>query len=350
MPDLPPRPDLGQLRREAEDLLRAARGGDAPALARLAAVSPTPSTATLATAQLAIVREIGFASWARLEAEVERRAILDHADVDRLSALLADQPAAAREALEHWCDHPRGAHPLGYVAMLRYDTAEGVWRDVPGTAAMARVLLAAGAPVEGEPGAPETPLITAASYGDAEVACVLVDAGADLEATAAPTSGGVPGGTALVHAAVFGMTAVVDVLVAAGARVPDLVQAAAAGDVTGLLGPDSPEQERIRALVMAADHQRLPVIDQLVAAGTPVDGVDEVWGRHPLRTAAANGRPAAVRRLLALGADPTLRDPDGRTPLDLCRSSRSGHRDPSGHDAVAAILELSARPPRPARA
>ena len=32
------------------------------------------------------------------------------------------------------------------------------------------MLLAAGAPVDGEPDAQETPLITAASYGDAEVA------------------------------------------------------------------------------------------------------------------------------------------------------------------------------------
>jgi hypothetical protein len=37
---------------------------------------------------------------------------------------------------------------------------------------------------------------------------------------------------------------------------------------------------------MAADHQRLPVIDQLVEAGTPVDAVDEVFGRQALRTTA----------------------------------------------------------------
>jgi uncharacterized protein len=131
---------------------------------------------------------------------------------------------------------------------------------------------------------------------------------------------------------------VVDVLVVACARVPDLVQAAAAGDVGGLLHPDVPEQERVRALVMAADHQRLPVIDALVAAGTPVDGVDTAWGRHPLRTAAGNGRPTAVRRLLAHGADPALRDPDGRTPLDLCRAHRSHHVDTRGYDEVEALL------------
>ena len=32
----------------------------------------------------------------------------------------------------HWCDHPHGQSPLGYVAMLRYDTAMGIWPDVSG--------------------------------------------------------------------------------------------------------------------------------------------------------------------------------------------------------------------------
>jgi len=266
------------------------------------------------------------------------RALLDRSDVAGLTALLAAEPAVARAPMGPWPDHPLGADPLGYVAMLRYDTARDVWRDVPGTAEMARALLAAGVPANGEPDDPESPLITAASYGDAAVARVLVEAGADLEVTAAATAGGVPGGTALLHAVVFGMTAVVDVLVAAGARVPDLVQAAAAGDVAGLLRPDVPEQERIRALVVAADHQRLPVIDALVGAGTPVDGVDTTWGRHPLRTAAGNGRPAAVRRLLAHGADPALRDADGRTPLDLCRAGRPHHVETRGFDEAEALL------------
>ena len=62
---------------------------------------------------------------------------------------------------------------------------------------------------------------------------MLIDAGADLEARAADDSGGVPGGTALLHAAVFGMTDVVDVLVAAGARIHSIEEAAAAGDVAG---------------------------------------------------------------------------------------------------------------------
>jgi ankyrin repeat protein len=327
MPDLPARPDLGQLRNQAKDLLRAAKSGDREALERIQAVS---DRIALSSAQLALAREYGFASWPKLKLEVERRELLDNRDLARLTALLADDPTLATSSMEHWCDHPLGASPLGYTAMMRYDTADGAWRDVPGTGAVARLLLEHGASADGEPGERETPLITAASYGDAEVARALIEAGADLEATAAPDSGGVPGGTALLHAAVFGMTDVVDVLVAAGARVRGVEEAAAAGDVTGWLTTDTPPDARVRALVMAADHQRLDVIDELIAVGTPVDAVDEAFGGHPLRQAAGNGRPASVRRLLDHGADPNLRDERGRTPLDLCRDG--------GHDEVEAIL------------
>jgi len=118
--------------------------------------------------------------------------------------------------------------------MMRFNHDRlGLPAELPGTGAIARALIEAGAPVNGRPRDKETPLITAASCGDAEVAQVLIDAGADIEAVSAPDSGGVPGGTALEHAAVFSMTGVVDVLVAAGAKIHSLEQAAAAGDIAG---------------------------------------------------------------------------------------------------------------------
>jgi len=336
VPDLPARPDLDQLRHQSKDLLRAAKQGDEDALDRIRAVS---DRLTLAVAQLAVAREYGFASWRRLKSEVDRRAVLDGRDLRRLGALIAKEPSLATAPMEHWCDHRGGPTPLSYVAMLRYDTASGQWRDVPGADAMAEALLAAGAAVDGKAGDKETPLITAASYGDADVARILIEAGADVEARAADDAGGVPGGTALLHAAVFGMTDVVDVLVVAGARVHGIEEAAAAGDVTGWLTPDTPPDARVRALVMAADHERLEVIDELVRAGTPVDAADPVFGGHPLRTAAQNGRPASVRRLLALGADPNRRDPDeGLTPLEWCRKGREGAGPERRHDEVEAVL------------
>ena len=91
------------------------------------------------------------------------------------------------------------------------------------------------------------------------------------------------------------MTAVLDVLVEAGARPAGIEEAAAAGDLTGHLTPHSDPQARVRALVMAADHERLGVIDELLATGTPIDATDERWGRQALRVAAQNGRVASVR-------------------------------------------------------
>lgn len=340
MPALPVHSNLEQLRHQAKDLLRAAKAGEADASRRILAVS---DRIQLAAAQLALAREYGFASWPRLKSEVERREILTSRDLSRLHRLLAERPELAQVKMEHWRDHEQ-ASPLGYMAMLRFDHERlGLPRELPGTAAIAQELIDAGASVDGDPGDPETPLITAASYGEADVAKVLIDAGADVNATSASDSGGVPSGTALLHAAVFGMTDVLDLLVEAGAEVHSLEEAAAVGDLGRWLTPDAELQARIRALVFAADHQRLAVIDDLIDAGTPIDAFDEIWGRQALRIAAQNGRPASVRRLLERGADPNVRGNDGLTALDWCRRGRR-HLDDSAHAEAEAILFSATRP------
>lgn len=333
---LPARPDLAQLRSQAKDLLRAARSGDHDALRRIHAVS---EHIALSSAQLSIAREYEFASWAKLTDAVQRRELLNSRDITRLRSLLAKDPALATAKLMNFCDHPMGVDPLGYIAMLRFNSRRlGLPSRLPGTGEIAQALLDAGAPVNGQPGAAETPLITAASYGDAEVAQALTDAGADVDATAAPNAGGVPGGTALKHAAVFGMTDVVDVLVTAGARIDTLEMAAVAGDVSAWPLDRASRQSRIRALVFAADHQRLDVIDRLLEAGTPIDAEDAEWGRQALRVAAEHGRPASVRHLLARGADPNVRDSQhGRTALEWCQPEHR-YLDGPQYDEVDAIL------------
>ena len=179
--------------------------------------------------------------------------------------------------------------------------------------------------------------MTAASYGNVEVAKVLVEAGASLTATASPDAGGVPNGTALRHAVVFGMTAVAGVLIAAGAT--DLVHAAACGSVADMLTDATPEGDRVAALRIAAERGRLSVIDDLLAAGTPIEGVDRD-GSTALHSAAYAGRADSVRHLLQCGADPTRRDTRfDSTPLGW---SRAGRRDEvgtgPGHDEVEELL------------
>jgi uncharacterized protein len=199
MLNLPARPDLDQLRHQAKDLLHAAHRGDPGAIARVRAVS---DQITLSAAQLALAREYGFASWAKLKLEAERRDTLNGRDLSRLTKLLAEHPELATTKMEHWADRQRG-EPLDYITMLRFNHDRlGLPRELPGTGAIAKALIDSGAPVNGRPGDKETPLITAASYGDAEVAKVLIDAGADIDAVSSrpgpqstrptPSGGGCP--------------------------------------------------------------------------------------------------------------------------------------------------------------
>lgn len=324
---LPPRPNLEHLRHQAKDLVRAATAGPA-----------TLEDLTLSRAQLAVARDYGFASWPRLKAEVERRKVLDSRDPGRVAAMIAEHPKLAIEDMHNWADHGTIA-PLSYVALMRYVVGEGVWRDMPGTGELARQLLAAGALVDGHPDDRETPLITAASYGDAEVAQVLITAGASLETLSAPDAGGVPSATALTHAAVSGTTDVLDLLVVAGAAIDSIVLAAAAGDITGYPFGQASEEDRLRALIMAADHQRLDLLDALLEAGTPIDAEDATFGRQALRLAAERGRAQSVARLLAHGADPHHRDlVKDRTALYWCRRNAKKIQFPSGHEQVDEML------------
>lgn len=70
MVTLPAHPNLDHLRRQAKDLLRAARSGDQASVEAICSVSDRLS---LAAAQLAVARTYGFASWAKLKVEVAAR-------------------------------------------------------------------------------------------------------------------------------------------------------------------------------------------------------------------------------------------------------------------------------------
>lgn len=104
MPTLPAHPNLDHLRRQAKDLLQAAKAGDVDAITRVNRVS---ERLTLATAQLAVAREYGFAGWPRLKEEVETRTLelaetvvafceaSINGNIRRAAHLLAETPAIA---------------------------------------------------------------------------------------------------------------------------------------------------------------------------------------------------------------------------------------------------------------
>src|SRR5260370_1883868 len=177
MTNLPARPNLDQLRNQARDLLRAARPGDAASTKRIQAVS---DRLTLAAAQLAMAREYGFSSWARLKAVVEalttdfaekvqafvEASIRDY--TDRAARMLAANPEIAGYSFATAvvlgdADHVRaeivrdpdlatrpdarsGWTPLHAVCGSRWHRLDPARTD--GLRAVARLLLDAGADLE----------------------------------------------------------------------------------------------------------------------------------------------------------------------------------------------------------
>src|SRR5690242_5032190 len=126
--------NLEQLRKQAKELVRAARAGDEEALARLGDLPPQ-----LASAQLALAREHGFRSWPELVHELEAGAdpfvvAATSGRRERAERLLAARPEieddrwAALVLGRGWDGDPnepggpRGWSPLHYACHSCFDT------------------------------------------------------------------------------------------------------------------------------------------------------------------------------------------------------------------------------------
>ena len=105
----------------------------------------------------------------------------------------------------------------------------------------------------------------------------------------------------LAVAAGYGLVAIVEALLAAGA---DPGGAAAHSLVT--------------PLIRAAEGGHVAIVRQLLTRGAEPNAQD-AEGRTALATAAEHGDPAVVRLLIEAGADPTRRSADGRTPAARAR-------------------------------
>ncbi len=318
---LPVHPDLDQLRRQAKELKRAADAADPEAIARIRTVSDVVS---LSSAQLAIAREYGLPSWRRLNSEVHRLVAIADGDVAALARLVRANPALATEPIRAGFS-AEPLRPVDYIGMGRL---HGAWQhDRAGS--LTQVVLGPSSDVD-------TGLLTAASHGEPQMVRALIEFGADLEATgpAAPGSG-----TALAYAVHYGMAEAVDLLVAAGAVVHDLVEAAGVGDIGDFL--PAPVPERVLALRAAAVCERLEVIDTLLDTGIDVNSefttLTEPRGGTALHCAAHEGKARSVRHLLEHGSDPDLRI-DGRTALRWCQARHAELGEGWGHAEVEAIL------------
>lgn len=147
-----------------------------------------------------------------------------------------------------------------------------------------RALLKQGADVNASRGDGMTALHFAAERGDAELAAMLLYAGANVSAVTR-----IGGYTPLHLASRSDSTAVVQALVKAGA------DAKARTTTTG-----------VTPLHLAAEAGSAAVIGALVDAGAEVDAKETEWGQTPLIFAAAQNRVEAIRALLARGADSTI--------------------------------------------
>ena len=133
---LPERPNLDQLKRQAKDLLRAARAHDAAALARFrtcrrSRTTPTeiwrPRSLGLHDAQSVVAREYGLDSWNALRERVEELTLEFGAAADRFIEAATDGRADRAERL--LALHPGIARANVYAALVLGD-AEAVERRI----------------------------------------------------------------------------------------------------------------------------------------------------------------------------------------------------------------------------
>ena len=120
---LPVRPDLDQLHRQAKELLRAVRAGDAAAIAELRDHHPEsiePSSAKLADAQLSLARSYQASNWARLAHAVQLANAIWDDDLAAVRELVTKNPALIRQDVLIRKDSNWGP-PLTYAANLGRD-------------------------------------------------------------------------------------------------------------------------------------------------------------------------------------------------------------------------------------
>lgn len=323
---LPSNPNLDHLRYQAKDLLKGYAARNLGVAQRIREFHPHFNGATdarifdaqlnLSDAQLAIAREYGFPSWARLKAHIEkptlasqldlphheriedaafRRAVnlIDAGDTAGLRAYLGQHPKLVHQhvvfeggnyfrnptLLEFVAENPvrRGTLPGNIVQVAEVIVDAGVERAALNETLM---LVSAGS-VSRECGV-QLPLID-----------LFCDRGAD------PSS-------AIQATALHGEFEAVNALIRRGARV-ELPVAAALGRIDEFrrLLPTADSEDRHLALALASQFGHIEIVRLLLDAGEDPNRYNPVGGHAhttPLHQAAGEGYDEFVRLLIERGA------------------------------------------------
>jgi len=359
---LPPHPNLDQLKRQAKDLLTEQRAGALQACQRIrefhprfAAASDDSITAAmfaLSDGQLTIAREYGFASWARLRTFIRdedasdlerphheritdrrfRQAVdlLDDGDVDGLRRLLADAPALVTQRVKF-----EGGNYFREPSLLEFIAENPVRHDglPPNIVDVARAIIDAGG--RSDPRSIQSALGLVSSGRVArecgvQVALVnlLCDCGADPDDAI---------GAALGH----GEFEAVDALIARGANI-DLRVAAATGRIEDArrTAASASMEERHLAFAWAAQFGHAAIVRLLLDLGEDPNRFNP-QGAHshstPLHQAALAGHGDTVRLLVDHGARLDIKD-------ILWKGTPADWADHGGHTEIAAYLRAPTRP------
>jgi hypothetical protein len=136
------------------------------------------------------------------------RLAIEQGDAPAVAAALQADPVLANTVIHWYLNQPNESDPLHFVS----DCVGNKWLTNGREGEIAKLLVSAGANINGSQGR-ESPLIGATSLVAPRVAKVLIEAGADLEATS------IFGARALHWAAWTGASSTVELLIERGAQI-----------------------------------------------------------------------------------------------------------------------------------